>query len=404
MYCYVGGKGSGKSYSCVQNVCLPAFKQGIPVVTNIPLNVDLIRKDFIHADVVVIDEMTEQDIISTPAGTILVIDEIQLICGAGVTYTKISNELLEFFSKSRHKVDKGRAINIVVISQTLDGIGKPIKALIDTLYKCRKMTAIGSSKRYQIKQYEMSGGSIINKSHPLSTANGKYLEDVYRYYSSNSQNISSSEGVVQIQEKLIKEKTIFSNRLVQFFIATPMILFLIYYFFLSTIFEDLNPNSKLENSNLTSNNSVNISKSVSSQQINIIPIDKYLKINILYGYPVIYLNGMIISGSPYFSLHSELKNINIPSISLSKLRQMGFKVNRLTDELYIVNDNLISYKDKLIPRRSKAFDFFGGYCKAKKSNALDLLLFKCYFYLIYAKFPLKATISTCLNNILNAEN
>lgn len=369
MYCYVGGKGSGKSYSCVQNVCLPAFKQGIPVVTNIPLNVDLIRKDFIHADVVVIDDMTEEDIINTPSGTILVIDEIQLICGAGITYTKISNELLEFFSKSRHKVDKGRAINIVVISQTLEGIGKPIKALIDTLYKCRKMTAIGTSNRYQVKQFEMSGGSVINKSSPLATANGKYSKDVYQYYSSNSQNTISTDDIVQIQEKLVKEKTIFNNKKVQFALAAPFLLILLFYFFLSDILTDLNPNPELDQSTNDSNNNIDTStSSLRSPQKPLAPLDKFLKINELYGFPIIHLNGMTISNSPYFSLDSELKKISIPSISLSKLRQMGFEVKRLTSELYIVNDNLVSHKNKSLPKKSKAFEFLAATAKPKNQK------------------------------------
>lgn len=237
MYCYVGGKGSGKSYSVVQNVCLPAFKAGIPIYTNLSLNVDLIRKDFIHADVTFLKNMSELDILNTPYGSILIIDEIQLIFGASVTYTKINTELLEFFSKSRHKVDKGRAINVVIISQTLEGISKPIRSLIDSLYKCRKLSIVGASNRYQIKQYEMSADTIISKK-PLVVANGKYLKDVYKYYHSNSQNVlSDNDNIVHIQEKLVKEKTIFNNRLIQFTLLSPLIIFLFYYFFLSNLFD-----------------------------------------------------------------------------------------------------------------------------------------------------------------------
>ena len=362
MYCYVGGKGSGKSYSCVQNVCIPAFKQGIPIITNIPLNVELIRKDFIHSDVVVIDDMTPENIINTPAGTILIIDEIQLICGASVTYAKIDDALLEFFSKSRHKVDKGRAINIVVISQTLDGIGKPIKALIDTLYKCRKMTSIGANGRYQIKQFEMSGGSLVNKT-PLTTGTGKYSEDVYKYYSSNSQN-TSDVNVVQIQEKLVKEKTIFSNRLVQFSLAAPLLLGLMYYFFLSDLFGSLNVNKSINESQIKQP----LAKiSIPGKTPNVQPLilDKFFRINELYGFPEIHLNGMIVNNIPYFSLDSELKKIKIPSISISKLRKMGFEVKRLTSELYIVNDNLISYKNKSLLKRSKAFEFLAAAAEPK---------------------------------------
>jgi hypothetical protein len=57
-------------------VILPALRQGIPIVTNIPLNADLVRKDFIHADFIVIEDMTQNDIINTPAGTLLINNNI----------------------------------------------------------------------------------------------------------------------------------------------------------------------------------------------------------------------------------------------------------------------------------------------------------------------------------------
>jgi zona occludens toxin (predicted ATPase) len=370
MYCYVGGKGSGKSYSCVQNVCLPAFRQGIPIITNIPLNVDLIRKDFIHADVLVIDDMTEQDIIQTPAGTLLIIDEIQLICGAAITYAKISPPLLEFFSKSRHKVDKGRAINIVIISQTLDGIGKPVKALVDTLYKCRKMSILGAANRYQIKQFEMSGGILVNKK-PLTVANGIYQKKVYQYYSSNSQNVSDVE-VVHIEEKLVKEKTIFNNRLVQFFILSPILVALLYYFFLSNIFDNLAGNSRP-----VPKTSISKKDSRKSDQSVIKPLppsknSKFFKIDSLYGFPTIHLNGMVINNIPYFSLVSKDKKINIDSISRLDLIKMGFAVKHLTNNLYLVNGNLVSF-DKKIRDRSIGYKFISNHALPKLSEKDNLL-------------------------------
>ncbi len=369
MYCYVGGKGSGKSYSCVQNVCLPAFRQGIPIITNIPLNVDLIRKDFIHADVSVIEDMTEEVIIQTPAGTLLIIDEIQLICGAAITYAKISPELLEFFSKSRHKVDKGRAINIVIISQTLEGIGKPIKALVDTLYKCRKMTILGATNRYQIKQFEMSGGILVNKK-PLTVANGIYQKKVYKYYSSNSQNVSDVE-VVNIQEKLVKEKTIFNNKLVQFLLLSPFLMVLLYYFFLSNLFDNLAGNSVSKTPVLKKD----LNKNRNNLPVRSPPPNKnskFFKINALYGFPTIYLNGMIINKIPYFSLVSKDEKINIISISRLDLIKMGFVVKRLTNNLYLVNDNLVSF-DKKIRDRSVGYKFISNHALPKLSEKDNLL-------------------------------
>ena len=44
---------------------------------------------------------------------------------------------------------------------------------------------------------------------------------------------------------------------------------------------------------------------------------------------------------------------------------MGFEVKRLTSELYIVNDNLISYKNKPLLKRSKAFEFLAAAAEPK---------------------------------------
>lgn len=352
MYCYVGGKGSGKSYSVVQNVCLPAFKAGIPIYTNLSLNVDLIRKDFIHADVTFLKNMSELDILNTPYGSILIIDEIQLIFGASVTYTKINTELLEFFSKSRHKVDKGRAINVVIISQTLDGISKPIRSLIDSLYKCRKLSIVGAINRYQIKQYEMSADSIISKK-PLVVANGKYLKDVYKYYHSNSQNVlSDNDNIVHIQEKLVKEKTIFNNRLIQFTLLSPLIIFLFYYFFLSHLFDFSDTEVNDTKFNDIKVNDIKVNDTKVNTKFN-----KFLKVNEFYGYPEIKLNGMSIDNVPYFSFNSNVKDIYIDSISLEKLKLMGFKISRVTAELYLVNDFLVSYKPQILSKNTTIFDY-----------------------------------------------
>jgi zona occludens toxin len=358
MYCYIGGKGSGKSYSCVLNVILPALRQGIPIVTNIPLNADLVRKDFIHADFIVIEDMTQNDIINTPAGTLLIIDEIQLIFGAGITYSKIDDDVLEFFSKSRHKVDKGRSINIVVISQTLEGIAKPVRCLIDTLYSCRKLSVVGASNFYQLKQFEMVGGLIVDKSKPLTTAKGKYSPDVYKYYLSNSQNTDSE--VVQINETLVKPKTIFSNRLVQIaFVAPFLLIYSIYSSYQDFFAVDVDHKKSVspKNINLNIPHDKNILKKPSlklpSKRIqNALDsialkererLSQISKIEKFYGNPIISLNGISLNGQPFFSLESKSKFLSIPSISFSDLKSLGFVVKKLHSDIYLVNDFLVSF-------------------------------------------------------------
>ncbi len=52
---YVGLPGSGKSHSVVQHVVLPALRKGRVVVTNIPMQTDLVRQDIPGADLRVFD-------------------------------------------------------------------------------------------------------------------------------------------------------------------------------------------------------------------------------------------------------------------------------------------------------------------------------------------------------------
>jgi zona occludens toxin len=211
MYCFTGGKGSGKSYSCVQNIVIPALSAGIPIHTNLALNEDKILEDFPNADLVLYDKITDEELLKMPNGILLIIDEVQLYFGVDKTYSKIDKDVLEFFSMSRHKVAHGFATNVVLISQTLDGISLPLKKLIDTLYKCRKWSIVGRDNAYKLSQYEMIGGSVVSKT-PVFEANGKYKKEVYQYYSTNSQGDENSYNVVQVQEKIIKQKTLFSGK------------------------------------------------------------------------------------------------------------------------------------------------------------------------------------------------
>ena len=52
---YVGRPGSGKSYGVVENVVIPALKDGRKIITNIPLRRGYLSDDFPEGEVVQFD-------------------------------------------------------------------------------------------------------------------------------------------------------------------------------------------------------------------------------------------------------------------------------------------------------------------------------------------------------------
>ncbi|WP_241507524.1 zonular occludens toxin domain-containing protein [Pseudomonas aeruginosa] len=75
---YVGKPGHGKSYGVVEHVIIPSLKQDRHVVTNIPLEVDMLLMDFGGTIEQLPEDWFEREDLAdfAPPGSVLVLDEL----------------------------------------------------------------------------------------------------------------------------------------------------------------------------------------------------------------------------------------------------------------------------------------------------------------------------------------
>jgi zona occludens toxin len=232
---YVGRPGSGKSYSVVAHVILPAIQAGIPVVTNIPLNVEAIQKDnplMPVASLVYLFESSaydQDDFWAKPIkGAVYALDEAWRALPAGVTYDRLPDSKKEFLSEHRHCSDEsGRSIEIILITQDLKQIMASIRPMIDKTFSIEKLNNVGLNKRFRVSIYnghELK--DIINKQFY------NYSPNIYKYYNTHtkSDNVNS-----HIDESSLDDRaSIFSNPMIKYgmpisLLITPFLIYSIYH-------------------------------------------------------------------------------------------------------------------------------------------------------------------------------
>lgn len=198
---YVGLPGSGKSYGSIENVLLPALRQGRFCVTNIPLtdkifDIPNAALNLKHFEInengrPVYDDGTDltDNIIN---GALYLIDECQLIWGSGLKANQLKLTDKNFFTKHRHYSSESHSCEIVLLTQNLSNISNFIRSLVEETYKSNKLTAVGSSKNYRVDVYS---GAVTGQKPPerflINQLFGTYKPDVYEYYISQTNSTSA---------------------------------------------------------------------------------------------------------------------------------------------------------------------------------------------------------------------
>lgn len=217
---YVGRPGSGKSYGVVENVILPALRAGRLVVTNIPLHMDVVLRDF---DAGLICQLTNPQLeggddhfwLSFPGGAVIVLDEVWRIWPAGLSSNRVPKSQREFFSEHRHKVGHdGFTQEIALVVQSVSQIAVFIHELIDTTYFARKLDKVGMQNRYTIDVYD---GVKKGRAVPVSSFTGTYKQAVYQYYQSHTK---SQTGLPGMERHVDDRGSIFRNKV--FLAAMPL--------------------------------------------------------------------------------------------------------------------------------------------------------------------------------------
>lgn len=196
---YVGLPGHGKSYGVVCNVILPALKDGRTVFTNIPMNSELLKKDFKN-DVIPFDV---QDIVDNEnwwsevfiAGAVLVIDELWRLWPNGIKASQIRESDKSFLAEHRHMVgDNKKSTEIILVTQDLSQIAMFARQLVERTVRVEKLDRFGFSKRYKVFWYfGPVTGAVPPKSKIEKIASGgKFKKEVYQYYKSHTKSESGA--------------------------------------------------------------------------------------------------------------------------------------------------------------------------------------------------------------------
>ncbi|RBW67243.1 assembly protein [Vibrionales bacterium C3R12] len=221
IYALVGRPRSGKSYESVVFHIIPAIKEGRKVITNIPVNIERLRKIFgDKADLIEVREFNFNEFgakerpFSKPEhymtdwrnednqGPLFVIDEAHLVLPR-----TCSVDILEYYSMHGH-----HGVDIVLLSQNLRKVNKDIKDMIETTHLCIKNTHLGTDKTYTKKLFLGSE----TKGQPVDVEEREYDKNYFGFYQSHT---ASKSAVVEAQAKDVKSvKDHWSVKFGRFFI------------------------------------------------------------------------------------------------------------------------------------------------------------------------------------------
>lgn len=197
---YVGLPGHGKSYGAVQNVIIPALKQGRRVFTNIPFNEELFIRDFSLAPV----PFDTQDLQNNPnwfsdvfiPGSVLVFDECWRLWPSGLKANAVLAQHKTFLAEHRHFVgEDGFSTEIYFITQDLSQLSNFSRTLVETTFRMVKLISIGFNKSFRVDVYE---GAVTGHRPPKSALvnqdYGKFKKDIYQYYKSHTKSVTGLAG------------------------------------------------------------------------------------------------------------------------------------------------------------------------------------------------------------------
>ena len=277
---FCGLMGSGKSYSVVQQVIIPALASGRHIVTNIPLTDAIydepsfnpvvtsfeINKDFKR------EEFFKEE--NLHKGAIYVIDEVQKIWRQGMKATQFSTAEIEFLTESRHMVgENGFTTEIVVITQDFSQTASYLRNLINQTYRAVKLSSAGLSNHFRLDIYN---GCVTGQRPPSSSflysVHGKYLKEVYKYYKTNTRNDTNyAKGL----EKIAVNKTIWQSPLVKFGIPFGIAFILFSFYYLSSLYSSYTSNdeSDINSTATTTTATTTTTDNVNSEVSNSIDFD-----------------------------------------------------------------------------------------------------------------------------------
>jgi len=232
---YTGLPGSGKSYSVVEHVILPALRKSRKVFTNVPLAVDLVESEFPGQ----VTLFSTQEVKDSPdwfqdtfqPGATLVLDEAWRLWPAGLKANNLLEAHKSFLAEHRHMVGPdGTSTEICLVTQDLGQIAAYPRSLVDTTYRTVKLSAVGQEGRFRVDVYQ---GAATGPNPPASARirqihGGKYKPEVYRYYQSQTMSQAAGHGD---ESRTDSRVNLLNSKLIKYgvpasLIAAPVVLWL----------------------------------------------------------------------------------------------------------------------------------------------------------------------------------
>lgn len=197
---YAGLPRSGKSYSALEHVIIPALRDGRRVVHNMLIDADALIAHCGGGELVrVPDGCTAADLVefcNQYPGAVFVFDEPWRWWPAGLKADKIPETEREFFAMHAHKVGQdGKASEIVLITQDLGQVASFIRALVHVTYRTTKLDIVGQPNRFRVDVYQGAAtGPKPPEAQRVREMFGTYDPKVYRFYCSHTQSVTGVAG------------------------------------------------------------------------------------------------------------------------------------------------------------------------------------------------------------------
>lgn len=244
---YTGLMGSGKTYGVVENVILRALEQGRTVITNIPVRKGYLEEDYPKGKLIsfeVREPLSEEwnvyeereingrkrqvlvsnfwDLDRHEQGVIWVIDEAWRYWKNGTKASAIPEKEMQFFTEHRHCVGPdGRTNEIVLVTQDLQQVASCIRDLVEETYTARKLTALGSNKKFRVDVYT-GPHKLSQGGQPLRQLFGRYKPEIYKYYRSHTKN--KTDFAAGMEEKADDRANIWKSPFIRYVMPAAFVL------------------------------------------------------------------------------------------------------------------------------------------------------------------------------------
>jgi len=198
---YTGLPGSGKSYSVVEQQILPGLRAGREVVTNIPMNQDVLGQlglpgKLTQFDIAELEAEPSRVMDYCRAGCIFIIDEVWKLWPQGMNGTEVPDVYKKLIAEHRHMVDaQGNSTQIVLVVQDLANIAAFGRRLVEYTYCTTKLSFVGLARAYRVDVFHgCVTGCTPNPKKAIRQLTGRYRKEIYSLYKSHTMSEAGAQG------------------------------------------------------------------------------------------------------------------------------------------------------------------------------------------------------------------